>query len=89
MITTRYLDSSQARTNFFDILASVYRTNKTYIIKKSGIPVAQICALTSNTPPQSIMKYAGILSKAEGSKLLKAVRSGRRDGSALKKKLCS
>ena len=37
-----YIDSSKVRNNFSSILNSVFKNKKTYVIRKSGIPVAKI-----------------------------------------------
>lgn len=86
MNTPIYIDSSKARNNFANILNSVFNNKKTYIIKKSGIPVAKISFCDKNNEDK-LLDFAGMLSKKEGDKISKMIREGRRDGSRLKKKL--
>ena len=88
MNTPIYIDSSKARSNFAGILNSVFDNKKTYIINKSGIPVAKIVSLEKNDiKNDDFMDLVGILSEKEGNKLLKIVKDGRNDGSKLKNKL--
>ena len=88
MNTPIYIDSSKARNNFADILNSVFDNKKTYIINKSGIPVAKIVSLEKDDiKNDDFMDFAGMLSEKEGNKLLKIVKKGRSDGSKLKNKL--
>ncbi len=83
-----YLDSSKVRNNFSSILNSVFNNKKTFIVKKSGIPVAKIMSLEKDDiVGDNFMDFAGMLTKKEGEKILKMVKGGRRDGSRLKKKL--
>ena len=88
MNTPIYIDSSKARNNFADILNSVFDNKKTYIINKSGIPVAKIVGLDKNDiKNDDFMDLAGMLSEKEGNKILKMVKNSRNDGSKLKNKL--
>ena len=83
-----YIDSSKARGNFSDILNSVFTDKKTYVIKKSGIPVAKIISLEENNiEKDEFMNFAGMLSEKKGDKILKMIKTGRNDGSRLKSKL--
>lgn len=83
-----YINSSKARGNFSDILNSVFTDKKTYVIKKSGIPVAKIVSLETNCiVNDDFMNFAGMLTTEEGDKILKMVKKGRSDGSKLKNKL--
>ena len=81
-----YVDSSKARENFFKILNSVCKDKKTYVIEKSGIPVAKISCV-DEAPKRSFREFAGILTDAEAKRMLKLVKTGRNDGSAKKKYL--
>ena len=81
-----YIDSSKARGNFSDILNSVFTDKKTYVIKKSGIPVAKIVSLEKNKS-DNLMDFAGILTEKEADKLIKKIKTGRNDGSKFKNKL--
>lgn len=83
-----YIDSSKARGNFSDILNSVFTDKKTYVIKKSGIPVAKIVSLEKDSiETDEFMNFAGMLSEKKGNKILKMIKTGRNDGSKLKSKL--
>jgi prevent-host-death family protein len=89
MNTPVSIDSSKARSNFYDLLNSVYTKNKSYIIKKSGIPVARLVSINDNVVKKDFLDFAGMLTEEEGNKLLKLVESGRRDGSSKKKYLAN
>lgn len=83
-----YIDSSKFRNNFANVLNSVFEDKKTYIINKSGIPVAKIVGLEKDDiKNDGFMDFAGMLTEKEGDKILKMVKEGRRDGSRFKKKL--
>lgn len=87
MDNTITVNSSTARNNFYNLLSSVYVDKKTVVIKKSGVEWGRI------VPPASkkdvFMSYAGFLTKKEGDKLLKLVKTGRNDGSRKKKYLAN
>jgi len=88
MNTPIYIDSSKVRNNFADILNSVFNNKKTYIINKSGIPVAKIVSLDKeNLEKDDFMDFAGILTEKEGNKVLKDIKKMRNDGSKFKNKL--
>ena len=88
MNTPIYIDSSKVRNNFANVLNSVFENKKTYIISKSGIPVAKIVSLEKdNTERDEFMDFAGMLSEKKADKILKMVKTGRNDGSKLKSKL--
>lgn len=83
-----YLDSSKVRNNFSSILNSVYNNKKTFVVRKSGIPVAKIMSLEKDDiVDDNFMDFAGMLTKKEGDKILKMIKKGRRDGTKLKNKL--
>lgn len=81
-----YIDSSKARGNFSDILNSVFIDKKTYVIKKSGIPVAKIVSFENNKK-ENLIDFVGMLTEKEASNLLKKVKTGRNDGSKFRNKL--
>jgi len=88
MNTPIYIDSSKARNNFADILNSVFNNKKTYIINKSGIPVAKIVSLDKeNLEKDDFMDFVGMLTEKEGNKILKNIKKMRNDGSKFKNKL--
>ena len=70
MNTPVSIDSSKARGNFYDLLNSVYTKNKSYIIKKSGIPVAKLVSINDNVVKKDFLDFAGMLTEEEGDKLL-------------------
>lgn len=82
-----YIDSSRARDNFSSILNSVFNDKKTYVVKKSGIPVAKISYIEDSVQKDNFMEFAGMLSEDEGDKILKMIKTGRNDKSRLKNKL--
>ncbi len=85
MNTLIYIDSSKARSNFADILTDVFNNKKTFIINRSGIPVAKIVSLEKDN--DEFMNFAGMLSEKKADKILKKIKTGRNDGSRLKSKL--
>ena len=88
MNTPIYIDSSKFRNNFANVLNSVFEDRKTYIINKSGIPVAKIVSLEKDdVKNDDFMSLTGILSEKEGDKISKMIKKGRNDGSKLKSKL--
>jgi len=83
-----YIDSSKVRNNFSNILNSVFGDKKTYIIKKSGIPIAKIVSLEKDDiKVDDFMDFAGMLSEKEGETILKRIKKERNDGSKFKNKL--
>ena len=85
MNTPVSIDSSKARSGFFDLIDKVNKGGKEVIIKKMGIPWVKIIPVKTNE--DKFLKYAGFLSKEQGDKMIKMVYEGRKDGSAKKKYL--
>jgi hypothetical protein len=82
-----YIDASKARNNFANIINAVYLENKSYIIKKSGIPIVKISKAVDSPKETNFFDLAGLISESEAKKMTRLYKSGRADGSRLKKKL--
>lgn len=64
------IDATNARNDFFNILEKVYLDNNSYLIKKSGIPVAEIRKPRSVTN-EDILHFAGIWKGKDGDTIEK------------------
>lgn len=81
-----FIDASRARTDFFKILDWVYLHDKSILIKKAGIPIAQISKPTL-LKKNNIMNFAGIWSDINEDKLINIIYEGRKDKTKLKRNL--
>lgn len=79
------VNSSTARKDFYDLLSRAYLKNQTVIIKKSGVEWGRL--VPPKTNEDKFMSYAGFLTDKQADKMLKLVRTGRKDGSSKKKYL--
>jgi len=79
------VNASFARSDFFDILDKVYSAGASFLIKKSGIPVAVISKPVSSK--KSIMDFAGAWKDACTDKMINDIYTGRSDKGKLKRKL--
>ena len=82
-----YIDASEARINFFKILDSVFLKDKSFLIKKAGIPVAEISKPKSLSKRKNIIEFAGIMSDIDNNKIIKIIYKNRKDKSKTKRKL--
>ena len=82
-----FVDASRARSDFFNILDSVYLSNKSYLIKKAGIPVAEISRPRILFNKKNIFEFAGIWSNIDEKEMIKIIYEGRKDKSKLKRNL--
>lgn len=82
------VDASKARDDFFKILDKVYKEEKEFLIKKSGISVAKITKLKNNDD-FDIMDLAGAWKDVDTKKMIKYIYEGRKDKGELKRKLPS
>lgn len=55
-MNTQVLSATKARNNFFQLLDQAHLENKTFIIKKGNIPVAQISPPSSKTQAKTNWK---------------------------------
>jgi prevent-host-death family protein len=81
----KYINSSEARKNFFKVLDEV-ADGGTVVVKRAGKPVAKISGVEEK-PKNDFRKYFGIFSDEEADRMKKLVETGRRDGSHKKKYL--
>lgn len=82
-----FIDASKARTDFFKILDWVYLNDKTLLIKKSGIPVAEISKPKSLLAKKNILEFAGAWSDIDDKKIINIIYEGRKDKGKLKRRL--
>lgn len=80
------IDASKARRDFFKILDKVYLEEKAFLIRKAGIPVAEISKAIL-TPKRDIMEFAGIWKDIDAGKMIANIYEARKDKSRLKRKL--
>lgn len=80
------IEASRARNNFFKLLEKVFNDDKTFLIKKSGIAVAEI-SRPKKIKKSGIMKFAGIFKDLDAEKLISYINEGRKDSGKLKRKL--
>ena len=71
--------------DFFDILDKVYSAGASFLIKKSGIPVAVISKPVSSK--KSIMDFAGVWKDVDADKMVEYIYVERSDKKKLKRKL--
>lgn len=82
-----FVDASKARSDFFNILDSVYLSNKSFLIKKAGIPVAEISRPRISLKNKKIFEFAGIWSDIDTNKIINTIYDGRKDKAKLKRNL--
>lgn len=86
MNNTIIIDATAARNDFFNLLDKVYMRDKTYVIKKAGIPVAELKKPKIKTK-DDILRFAGIWKDAKAKKLLNYVYAERKDYGKIGRKL--
>lgn len=82
-----FIDASKARIDFFKILDWVYLKDKSFLIKKAGIPVAEITKPKSLLKRKNIIQFAGAWSNIDNKKIINNIYEGRKDKGKLKRKL--
>lgn len=87
MDTITFIDASKARVDFFKILDGVYFKNKSFLIKKAGIPVAEISKPKSLLTKKSILEFAGVWSDIDNNKVIDSIYEARKDKGKPKRKL--
>lgn len=80
------IEASRARNNFFKLLEKVFNDDKTFLIKKSGIAVAEI-SRPKKAKKSGILKFAGAWKNLDTDKLISYIYEGRKDLGKLKRKL--
>lgn len=82
-----FIDASKARIDFFKILDWVYLKDKSFLIKKAGIPVAEISKPKSSLTRKNILEFAGVWSDIDNKKIINIIYEGRKDKEKSKRKL--
>ena len=82
-----FIDASKARIDFFKILDWVYLKDKSFLIKKAGIPVAEISKPKSLLKRKNILQFAGVWSDIDNKKTINIIYEGRKDREKSKRKL--
>jgi hypothetical protein len=82
-----FVDASRARSNFFNILDSVYLKNKSFLIKKAGIPVAEISRPRILLKNKKFFEFAGTWSDIDADEIMNVIYEGRKDRAKLKRNL--
>lgn len=72
------IDASTARNEFFRMLDKVYMGGKTFLIKKAGIPVAELTKPKVVTKAD-IMRFAGIWKGKKGTLIEKYAKKFRKE----------
>ncbi|MFA6518298.1 MAG: hypothetical protein WCV93_01450 [Candidatus Shapirobacteria bacterium] len=83
----KFVDSSKARAEFFDILTAIYTKGEEFVVRKSGIPMIKM--IPYGDKPNDFKRFSGIISEKEADRMTKLVKSGRKDGSSKKKYLAN
>lgn len=86
MNTAIPIDASRARNNFFKILERVYLNNESFLIKKGGLPMAEIVK-PKKEKKGDLLKFAGIWKDLDTDKIFSYIYEGRKDKGNLKRKL--
>lgn len=87
MNNVTFIDASKARVDFFKILDWVYLKDRSFLIKKAGIPVAEITKPKSLLKRKNIIQFAGAWSDIDSKKIINAIYEGRKDKEKSKRKL--
>lgn len=82
-----FIDASKARSDFFSILDSVYLNGSSFLIKKAGIPVAEISRPRTLLNNSDLFKFAGIWSDIDANKIINTIYESRKDQIKLKRKV--
>lgn len=82
------INASDARNDFFGILEIVYFENKGFLIKKAGIPVAELMK-PREKKRGDIMNLAGVWKNVDTDSMIKYIYKGRKDRGEIKRKLPS
>lgn len=80
------IDASKARENFFKILDKVYLEDKAFLIRKAGIPVAELIK-ASAVSRRDIMNFAGVWKDIDAKKIIEYIYTARKDRGKIKRKL--
>lgn len=85
------INASKARNDFFKILERVFLENKVFLVKKAGVPVAEISKPRSAKRKAEenidIMKFAGMWKDIDAEKIKRYIYEGRKDRGEIKRRL--
>lgn len=84
MSDTVSIDASKARKEFFKILSEVGLGKKSFLIKKSGVPVARVVSIKDDF---DVMELAGVWKDIDADAMINYIYEGRKDKGGLKRKL--
>lgn len=82
------INASKARNEFFELLGKVYFENKSFLIKKAGIPFAELIK-PREKKRGDIMSLAGVWKNVDTDSMIKYIYKGRKDRGEIKRKLPS
>jgi len=85
MTYTTPIDASKARNDFFNILMRAYK-GESFLVKKSGIPMAKIIK-ADNYSEADIISFAGKLKNINEKKAIKDIYRRRKDSVIHKRKI--
>jgi len=88
MSNTITIDASKARSDFFNILTKVYAENKGFLIKRAGVPVAELIRPRINKG-SDIMKFFGAWKDVDTEAMIKYIYEGRKDKGETRRRLPS
>lgn len=83
-MNTVTINASEARKDFFNILREVNSGKKSFLIKKSGVPVAKVISVKDDF---DVMDLVGAWKDIDASAMINYIYEGRKDESTLKRKL--
>ncbi len=87
MDNATFIDASKARIDFFKILDSVYFKDRSFLIKKAGIPVAEISRPKSLLTRKKTLDFAGAWSDIDNKKIIRSIYTARKDKEKSKRHL--
>mgnify|MGYP001606482831 CR=1 FL=1 len=80
------VNASDARNDFFSLLDKVYFENKSFLIKKAGLPVARLGKFDEGKKVD-IMEFAGMWENIDSERIKGYILEGRKDKGKSKRKL--
>ena len=87
MDNATFIDASKARIDFFKILDWVYLNNRSFLIKKAGIPVAEISKPKFLSTRKKILDFAGAWSDIDNKRIISNIYTARKDKEKSKRQL--
>ena len=87
MDSTTHIDASKAWIDFFKILDNVYFNDRSFLINKAGIPVAEISKPKPKLARKNILEFAGVWSDIDNNRVINSIYTARKDGEKSKRQL--